>query len=388
MSKLCMSLPPFAPDYSGAASALFDMGGMIVVHDASGCTGNYTGYDEPRWYDANTAVFCSGLRHMDAVLGNDEKLINKVMDAAKELNPRFIAVVGSPVPMVIGTDFKGIASEIEFETGIPSIGLATRGLGYYGTGIAEATIEMLKKFAKKKKEKIPGTINLLGITPLDFFTNSNAEDFRKLYEDNGIRVLASYSMGMRIEDMQESVAAQLNVAVSQAGVQIAEYMKCKYDIPYVVTTPFGDGDIALQKVKNALAGTEEDFVSESKEAKIVVVGEQVIGNSIRENLQTKYGVGAICVASLFDTTREIQAEGDLIIRNESQLRTLIKSGDFTTVIGDPMVKKLLPTSDEYDIHFYSLPHVAISSKVHWDEYKRFVCKETENWLNSIASFRN
>ncbi len=379
MSKLCISLPPFAPDYSGAASALFDMGGMIVVHDASGCTGNYTGYDEPRWYDANTAVFCSGLRHMDAVLGNDEKLIHKVVEAAKELNPRFIAVVGSPVPMVIGTDFKGIASEIEFATGIPSIGLATRGLGYYGTGIAEATIEMLKKFAKKK-DIIAGTINLLGITPLDFFTNSNAEDFRKLYEENGIPVLASYSMGMSIEDMQKSVAAQLNVAVSQAGVQIAKYMKRKYDIPYVVTTPFGDGEIALTKVKHVLEGMEEAFVPASKQAKILIVGEQVIGNSIRENLQKKYGAAAICVASLFDTTREIQAEGDLIIRNESQLRKLIKSGDFATIIGDPMLKKLMP---EQGIRFYSLPHVAVSSKVHWDEYKRFVSKETEDWLNQI-----
>ena len=40
MSKLCIMLPPLAPDYSGAASALFELGGMIVIHDASGCTGN------------------------------------------------------------------------------------------------------------------------------------------------------------------------------------------------------------------------------------------------------------------------------------------------------------------------------------------------------------
>ena len=44
MSRLCIDLPPFAPDYSGAASAFFDLGGIIVMHDASGCTGNYTGF--------------------------------------------------------------------------------------------------------------------------------------------------------------------------------------------------------------------------------------------------------------------------------------------------------------------------------------------------------
>ena len=47
---------PLAPDYSGAASALFDLGGIVVMHDASGCTGNFTGYDEPRWMGSRSAV--------------------------------------------------------------------------------------------------------------------------------------------------------------------------------------------------------------------------------------------------------------------------------------------------------------------------------------------
>ena len=43
MSRLCVFMLPLAPDYSGAASALFDLGGIVVMHDASGCTGNFTG---------------------------------------------------------------------------------------------------------------------------------------------------------------------------------------------------------------------------------------------------------------------------------------------------------------------------------------------------------
>ncbi len=383
MSKLCISLPPFAPDYSGAASALFDMGGMIIVHDASGCTGNYTGYDEPRWYGSQSAVYCSGLRHMDAVLGNDEKLINKIVEAAKQLNPRFIAVLGSPVPMVIGTDFKGIANEVEYFTGIPSIGLATRGLGYYGKGSADALTELMKKFVKEKKEMIPGTINLLGITPLDFYINGNHSDFRELYEKNGIKVLASYSIGMSIEDMQESVAAQLNVAVSQAGVQLAEYMKRKYGIPYIAVTPIGNGEIALEKVKKALAGEEDVFEAQSENADILIAGEQIIGNSIREYLQRNRNIGAITVAALFDVSQKFMSQGDIEVKKEFQLRELINSGKYKTVIADPMVKQLIKAENKDVIQFHELPHVAVSSKVHWDEYKRFLSKETEEWLSNI-----
>ena len=69
MKQLSLNLPPFAPDYSGVCSALFELGGMIVIHDACGCTGNYTGFDEPRWYGSSSGVYCSALRQIDAILG-------------------------------------------------------------------------------------------------------------------------------------------------------------------------------------------------------------------------------------------------------------------------------------------------------------------------------
>lgn len=383
MSKLCISLPPFAPDYSGAASALFDMGGMIVVHDASGCTGNYTGYDEPRWYGSNSAVFCSGLRHMDAVLGNDDVLINKIVEAAKELNPKFIAILGSPVPMVIGTDFNGIANEIEYVTGIPSIGLPTRGLSYYGKGVSDALVQLMEKFVNNKEEMISGTINLLGITPLDFYINSNAEDFKKLFEENEIPVLASFSMGMQIENMQISTAAQLNVAVSQSGVQFAEYMKRKYNIPYIAVTPIGNGGVALQTVRDALAGNTKIYTPVTENAEILIVGEQIINNSIREYLQKEYSSKAITVANLFDVSKEYMAKNDVVVKNETQLRKMINAGNYKTIIGDPMVKQLICSENAENIHFHELPHVAISSKVHWEEYKVFLSEEMEKWLGGI-----
>ena len=80
MGRFSFCLPPFAPDYSGVCGALFSLGGMIVIHDAAGCTGNYVNYDEPRWYDGGAMVYCSGLRELDAVLGNDEKLIRNICE--------------------------------------------------------------------------------------------------------------------------------------------------------------------------------------------------------------------------------------------------------------------------------------------------------------------
>ena len=46
MRGLRKYLTPFAPDQSGAVSVLFELGGIVVICDAGGCTGNVCGFDE------------------------------------------------------------------------------------------------------------------------------------------------------------------------------------------------------------------------------------------------------------------------------------------------------------------------------------------------------
>lgn len=380
MSKLCISLPPFAPDYSGAASALFEMGGLVVIHDASGCTGNYTGFDEPRWFGSNSLVFCSGLRHMDSILGNDDKFVRMIVEAAEEFQPKFIAILGSPVPMVIGTDFKGIAMEIEAETGIPTMGIATNGLNYYGAGIGSATIELLKMFVKEKKPTVSNSINIVGMTPLDFHVNYNKEDFVELFENAGISVRSCYSMGSNLESIQNSTESALNVVVSQAGIGIAEYLKKKFDIPYVAITPLGDGELALNRVKAAFSDQENTYVPRVENADTLIVGEQIIGNSLREYLQEKCHYGAIEVATLFDVSEQWQSRGDIAVKDETHLRQILNGGKYRTVIGDPMIKQLIR---DKKVNFYEFSHVALSGKLHWNENKRLLSNETQEWLEKI-----
>ena len=68
MRGLRKYLTPFAPDQSGAVSVLYELGGLIAICDAGGCTGNVCGFDEPRWFEQKSALFSAGLRDMDAIL--------------------------------------------------------------------------------------------------------------------------------------------------------------------------------------------------------------------------------------------------------------------------------------------------------------------------------
>ena len=165
-----------AADTSGVCSMLYELGGMVVVHDASGCNSTYSTHDEPRWYRRDSMIYISALTEADAILGNDEKLVADVAAAAHDLSPRFIAICGAPVPLLAGTDFDAIATEIEARTGIPAFGLHTSGMSSYLAGASEALDAVVGRFCT---ERLPRTeapsANILGATPLDFSVNGTVE---------------------------------------------------------------------------------------------------------------------------------------------------------------------------------------------------------------------
>ena len=77
-------IPVYTADVSGVCSALYELGGMTVMHDPSGCNSTYNTHDEIRWYDQDSLIFISGLTDIDAIMGNDEKFLQDIEEAAKE----------------------------------------------------------------------------------------------------------------------------------------------------------------------------------------------------------------------------------------------------------------------------------------------------------------
>ena len=193
MRQVSRVLSTYTADVSGVCSALYEMGGMVIMHDASGCNSTYNTHDEPRWYDMPSMVYVSGLSELEAVMGDDDKLLRDVERAAKELHPRFVAIAGTPIPMMMGTDFKGIARLLERRLGIPVFGFATNGTHSYVSGVGMALAQAAKRFCLPK-EQLSGAagkrpcVNLLGVTPLDFSVTGNVEALKGIFQSEGYQV--------------------------------------------------------------------------------------------------------------------------------------------------------------------------------------------------------
>lgn len=259
----------YTADVSGVCSALYELGGMTVIHDPSGCNSTYSTHDEPRWFDTDSLMFVSGLDEMTAVLGDDNVLIDDVTHAVRDLKPRFVTLCSGSIPHIIAFDCKGVAHLLEKRTGVPMLPVATTGNRSYVAGVGAALTEWVKRFADPSEnpyrvgssgspdcsantlEGAAGpdaggaapsdafSVNLLGVAPLDFSINGNVDAMRKVFEDAGIPVNCCAAMGESFDSLRHIFRASVNVVVSSCGRRLARYMEQTAGIPYVEGTPIG-----------------------------------------------------------------------------------------------------------------------------------------------------
>ncbi len=276
----------YTADVSGVCSALYELGGMTVIHDPSGCNSTYSTHDEPRWFDTDSLMFVSGLDEMTAVLGDDNVLIDDVTHAVRDLKPRFVTLCSGSIPHIIAFDCKGVAHLLEKRTGVPMLPVATTGNRSYVAGVGAALTEWVKRFADPSEnpyrvgssgspdcsantlEGAAGpesfSVNLLGVTPLDFSINGNVDAMRKVFEDAGIPVNCCAAMGESFDSLRHIFRASVNVVVSSCGRRLARYMEQTAGIPYVEGTPIGAygaarlPELAKEAYKKKRASLEED----------------------------------------------------------------------------------------------------------------------------------
>ena len=334
MNKAYRILPVYTGDVSGAASALYELGGMTVIHDPSGCNSTYNTHDEVRWYDKESLIYISGLNDIDAITGNDDKFIEDICFAAERMKPEFIALANSPLPYLNGTDFKGITRVIERRTHVPCFYIKTNAMHDYTAGASEA----FASFAERMFDDKPRAsgVNICGMTPLDL-TNTKIEI-------KGMRIVSNIAYGTDLVSVLNAPSAELNCAVSSAGIKMCEYMKERFDIPYIAGLPW---DGALQDYRDTPRSDSRRYV----------VGEPVISGSIAARLKMVTGKDYSVIATT-EITEGLLLPCDKRCHGEEEIRIAIR--DAEEIIADPLFRLIAPKNAK----FTELPHFAMSGRLY------------------------
>lgn len=414
----------YTADVSGVCSALYELGGMTVIHDPSGCNSTYSTHDEPRWFDTDSLMFVSGLDEMTAVLGDDNVLIDDVTHAVRDLKPRFVTLCSGSIPHIIAFDCKGVAHLLEKRTGVPMLPVATTGNRSYVAGVGAALTEWVKRFADptespyRAARTLDGSadpeargseafsVNLLGVTPLDFSVNGNVDTMRKVFEDAGIPVNCCAAMGESFDSLRHIFRASVNVVVSSCGRRLARYMEQTAGIPYVEGTPIGAygaarlpelAKEAYEKKRASLEGNSHGAMDGASgslrmllakkkgdsggihlwkgnpahdrwdvpDGQILIIGEEVFAQSLAAAINQlapdcRHGLQAFAVWPDVDHGFP-----------EDVLAELIRKSRY--IIGDPLYRTI-PHDSKQNI-FVDFPHEAYSGRIFRDQIPVFIGKD-------------
>ena len=377
MKQVSYVISTYTSDISGVCSALYELGGMVVIHDPSGCNSTYNTHDEPRWFSQDSLIFISGLSQMDAVMGRDEKLVEDVIRAATELHPRFIVLVRSPIPLMIGTDFEGICREIESVTGIPTYFIPTTGMKSYVKGVGMALELVVEKMMKEGSKQLlcpqaKKRVNVLGATPLDFSINDTYSSLLHFLKEHDCFLQGSLALQTDYEELKNMPQADVNLVVTSSGYPAALAMEEEYGIPYVVGFPCGclgeEIEKALEEAKDSQKNTilyrNRDLDRKEKwksnpfpQGKGILVYEPVLAQCLALDLSIRYD-RRILPATMLETDADLVGPDLILVASEEEMAEVFQHADF--VIADPMFQPICPKG----LSFYPLPQEAFSGRIY------------------------
>lgn len=414
MKNTSVIISTYTADVSGVCSALYELGGMVVIHDPSGCNSTYNTHDEPRWYDQDSLIFISGLSEIDAIMGSDDKFTDDIIRAAKQLRPRFIALVQTPVPMMTGVDFEGIRDILARETGVDVFFFPTNGMHSYIQGVNMALAAVAEDMVSdvnaetgfcNRKAQGRKKINLLGVTPLDFSVNDTFSSIKRIISASGFFIQSCFAMGSTPEEISCAGEAHANLVVSSAGMEAAQVLFKRFQIPYVVGLPTGKfaekvmealeesirtgenivvyrdfasrvgiyaggqrstpENFRITRNKLQICDQDSDKAGTRKERSLVyspdqiiyIIGEPVAVQSIRKAVFLEYGLN-LRVLCYLEIPEGLLGEGSLSLSSEDEVREQLKDADI--VIADPMYRPICPESAE----FVPFPHEAFSGRIY------------------------
>lgn len=335
------------------------------MHDASGCNSTYATHDEPRWYDSDSLVFISALTEMEAIMGDDSKVLSDMVEAIQTLHPNFAALCGTPIPMMIGCDIPTIAAQLERESGIPCFGFETNSMRSYLCGASEALAAVARRLTDKTATMRPGTVNILGATPLDFSVNGSIPAMVELLETANWNVLSTWAMGSSLEDLSRAGEAQVNLVVSGVGMKTALALRELFGTPYVVGTPTGaefSAHILKQLTQTAEDGVCRIAFSETEAPQAgdtFIIGEGITSRSLAAAISRECGVTPRVIDPLeqLPELRGVLSDGDIPAMEEEDIQSACRGASL--VIADPLYRPILP----HGCAFLPLPHEAFSGRI-------------------------
>lgn len=357
MQGLFRKLSPFTPDISGAMAIFADCPALVVPFDMNGSVStfrNRVGVDES---SPARVVSALGARQIEYVMGDARAFAQEVAHLNELYGGEFIVLLPGPVAAMAGIDLEGLAVHMADDLGRRVLGINCTGNGAYDNGLSKAMLAVFKRLQLDVQSRGDGDggalgvehkgVNLLGLNRVDH----NDAELRELLIERvraatGEDIVSIWGARDSWPQWSKACWARENIVMSASAFKLAQAMQRTWGIPY--------RRVDELPVSDAFAGDVDVAVSAAHKHRVLVVHEQLMGNMIR-NLLESHGY-AVDVASFHKMQLEARREGDIRLKSESDFCKLLGTGAYDALIGDPALEACMPCG----MRFVPCDHSAVA----------------------------
>lgn len=354
--------------FDGAQIALLPIADVAhIVHGPIACAGS--SWDNRGTRSSGPALYRIGmttdLTAQDIIMGRSEKrLFHAILQAVESYRPPAVFVYNTCVPALIGDDIEAVCKAAAQHTGVPVVPVDCA--GFYGTKNLGNRIagEAMVKYVIGTREPDPiapeaerpdirvHAINLIG----EYNIAGEFWHVAPLFDELGIRVLATLSADARFHEVQTMHRAEVNMVVcAKALLNVARKMQSTWGIPYFEGSFYGatDTSAALREIARLIGDADL-----TRRVEMVIAREEAKVNMAlkpwRERLKGKrvllYTGGVkswSIISALQDLGMEVVATGTKKSTEEDKARIRALMGEKTRMIEDGSPRALLDIVREY-----------------------------------------
>ncbi|SCI68021.1 Nitrogenase molybdenum-iron protein alpha chain [uncultured Clostridium sp.] len=215
------------PLFGVALTASYIKNMPLVVVGTSECT-YYTKNFAYHRQKGNDSVYSIALKEKDVVFGAQKKVEKAIKQIIEIENPDAIMIVTTCVPELIGEDYSSIEYSLSEEVDIPIFVVNTEHFkcNSHIPGMTRALKSLGSAMSKSETQE---GVNILGHRQAEV----EKTELVKILKDNNIKINTVIPSKCDIEDIKNASSAKLNIVTDMIALDLAEYMKKKFDIDYI-----------------------------------------------------------------------------------------------------------------------------------------------------------
>jgi nitrogenase molybdenum-iron protein beta chain len=146
--------------------------------------------------------------------------------------------------------------------------------GSYAFGYKSAVIRILRAITKKGLQKKPKSVNILGLSILNYNWENDVAELKRVLALLGIRVISVICAGESLKNIERAGQAQLNLVVNEEyGDTVAAFLEKEYGIPSIgppIGAPYGltNSERWFKAVADKLKLSSQSVALESKRVRM------------------------------------------------------------------------------------------------------------------------